>query len=612
MIPGIFQRICWLIGRGTCNTRLRGGDLYRIMAIMSMHSTEQRRHSTQMDEKIFPKQLAIMPPIPFILLAFFLSLAWVIPNHTWPWTGFYSDAVTASVLLVASAWVLIRSSGKLQLAYPGLFFLLLAAIPWLQYLTGVIYSAGTAWINSLYLLGFSLAIFAGGQWERATPGQCLDFLFSAIFVAATVSMAIQLLQWLRLISDVFVLDSGSGRYFGNLGQPNQLASLLLLAVIGVARAYAKRVVNPVLAGLFVAFMLFGVALTESRTAWLNIAGILALLFLFWRDGRPNKLGWLMLGFGGYFVALYFCLPVINEWLLGEATPGRSVGDPVRLAIWGNLVQAAFQRPWFGYGWGQTVEAVFASPDFPMLGSVTMHAHNLILDLVLYNGLLLGGAIVVVSASFLLRLTGHLKQGDFIFPALALGVLLIHSMLELPLHHAYFLLPFGMILGVLLQRSETKGAWVCSRLVGYGIVCAATGALFLTVADYLEVERTYFPVRYGKEWRAISPEFMPQTTVLTQWRERMQLANMTPEDTLLPGNSLRVERGVIVTPEPFLMFLLSQHLALEGRGSEAKIWLGKVCKMLPPSLAANFAKQWGSLAEESANYRTVEWRQCPEG
>lgn len=564
-----------------------------------------------MDVKLSQEQVVLMPPIVLALLALFLSFAWLVPNHTLPWTSFYPDAIAAAVLLVVAAWVLIRSPGRFELIGFGLFFMFLATVPWLQYATGVIFSSGTAWINSLYLLGFSLAIFAGWHWERATPGQCLDFLFLAISFAAVASVGIQLLQWLQFTADLFVLDTGRSRFYGNLGQPNHLASLLLLAVLGVTRGYAKKALGSGITILLALFLLFGVALAESRTAWLNIGGILVALFLFWGEDRPKRLGWILAAFGAYFVVLNFSLPIINELLFGQATSSREAAvDPIRLAIWKSLVHAALDRPLFGYGWGQTTAAVFSAVDFPNLGSVTKQSHNIVLDIVIYNGLLLGGLIVAVLASTFWRLLGSLKQEFFIFPALALGLLIVHAMLEFPLHYAYFLLPFGLILGVLLRCSDIKGWWVCSKWFGYGVVICVAAGLWLTIKDYVEVEHGYFEIRYGQEWQEISTEFIPQTKVLTQWRDRLQIANLNREGTLDPESKRRINGAVVTTPEPFLMFLVAQNLALEGGTLEAREWLERVCKSQSSLLAANLAKQWEYASKAHASYRAVDWENCP--
>lgn len=566
-----------------------------------------------MGEKSTTKPLAVIPPILLAVLAILFSLAWLVPNHTRPWLAFYSDAIVASVLLLIAGWVFIRSPGRFELVGIGFFFVLLATVPGLQFAVGLIHSSGTAWINSLYLVGFSLAIFLGWHWEKSTPGQCLDFLFLAICCAAVVSVGIQLMQWLQLTSGNFwVLHSGRSRFFANMAQPNQLASLLLLGVLGVTWGYARKAVGGALALVFIAYLLLGVALTESRTAWLNIAGILVALFLFWRKGRPKYLAWVLVGFGVYFAALNFSLPAINNLLFGEATVRRALGDPIRLAFWKSLVVTLMESPWFGYGWGQTTAAVFAATNFPDTGAMTKHSHNLLLDLFLYNGLLLGGLVVAVVAATAWRLAGCLKREHFIIPAIAVGVLLVHAMLELPLHYAYFLLPFGMMIGVLSRSEACSGEvrYSCPKSIAIGFVMVVAASLWITIADCLEAERTYYNVYFGKKGKAVPPEMQPELRVLTQWRDRLVLANTIPGAGLTPERERWMNGVVIATPESFLIFQLAQSLALNGEAAKAKAWLEKMCKMAPDSVTQDLTDQWDSAAEGNERYRLVDWQRCP--
>lgn len=552
-----------------------------------------------------------MPPVMLAVLAVFLSLAWLIPNHTRPWLAFYSDAIAGIVLLAVAMWVLIRSPGKLELVGFGLFFMLLAAVPWLQFAGGIVYSSGTAWINSLYLIGFALAIIAGWDWEKSTPGQGLDFLFLAIIIAATVSVGMQWMQWFQSASDsVWLITGGPSRFSANMSQPNQLASLLLVAVLGVVWGYARKMQGAVISALLIACLLFGVTLTESRTAWLNVLGILVGLYFFWGKSRPKYFNRALFSFGAYFFAMHYSLPTINDWLFGEAAIRRELADPLRLAIWKNLLVALMERPLLGYGWGQTTEAVFASGNFPDTAGMTKHSHNIVLDLLLYNGLVLGGVVVLVLAAVFWRFCGSLKQEFFIVPLLAVGVLTVHAMLELPLHYAYFLLPCGMILGILLQRVGAKVVLSCPKWIGLGVTVSVACGLWITLADCLEVERTYYNVYFGKKGKAIPPEMRPDLYVLTQWDDRLAFANSIPDGALTPER-YRWMKGVLnATPESFLMFQLAQNLALNGQSEEASEWLGKICNMAPEGVVKDLAEQWKTAAKASVAYGMVDWPPCP--
>ncbi|AXS80716.1 PglL family O-oligosaccharyltransferase [Dechloromonas sp. HYN0024] len=557
-----------------------------------------------------PKSVVVMPPVMLAVLAVFLSLAWLIPNHTRPWLAFYSDAIAGIVLLAVAMWVLVRSPGKLELVGFGLFFMLLAAVPWLQFAGGIIYSSGTAWINSLYLLGFALAIFAGWHWEKSTPGQCLDFLFLAIIIGAAVSVGMQLMQWFQLsVGGQWVIGAGKGRFYANMAQPNQLATLLLMGVVGVAWGYVRKTLGAALAIALIVYLLFGVVLTESRTAWLNVIVILVGLYFFWGESRPKRFNLALLGFGVYFFALSFSLPAINDWLFGEAAVHRQLADPIRLAMWKSLVPVLLDRPWFGYGWGQITEAVFAARDFPVTDGMTKHSHNLVLDLLLYNGLVLGGLILLVLAGTFRRFVANLRQGNFILPLLAVGVVLVHAMLELPLHYAYFSLPCGMMLGVLLLRAKAKGYLVCRKWIGLGVVLVVVCSVWVTITDCLEVERTYYNVYFGRKGKAVPPDMQPDLMVLTQWGERLAFANAIPGRGLSPKSYAWMNGVLSATPETFLMFQLAQNLALNGRPEEAKEWLGRICIMAPSGIILDLAEQWKAAKEANDFYSIVDWKPC---
>jgi hypothetical protein len=418
-------------------------------------------------------------------------------------------------------------------------------------------------------------------------------------------------QWFHQGSgSEWVIAGGTSRFYANMAQPNQLASLLLLAVVGAAWGYARKTLGALVASTLVWYLLSGVALTESRTAWINVAGILIALYCFWGERRPKYFNRALLGFGAYFFALYFTLPALNDWRFGEAAVRRELADPIRLGMWKSLFGALMERPWFGYGWGQTTEAVFFSKDFPNTGVMMMHAHNIVLDLLLYNGILLGGIVLVILAAAFFRLFAHLKTEYLIIPILAISILLVHSMLELPLHYAYFLLPFGMILGGLGQAIGLRIWAEIPKWLGLGGSIFFACALFITIADYLEVERTFLSVK-GKRNQSIPPEDLPKLLVLIQWEDRLKLANSEVERPLSFERYRWMSGVVISTPNPALIFKFAQNLALNERPNEARKWLQSLCKIIPEQLGRVAANEWAGISEANESYRNVGWGSCEE-
>ena len=156
-----------------------------------------------------------------------LALGWLLPNHQLPWTSFHNDAWVAAGLLVFSWASLLNLKAPQPWHRAALLVAALSLVPLIQFSMGHVLLAGTAWMSSLYLLGFCLAILAGSRWEHARPGKLPDALFLAIACAATASVALQLCQWLNLSDGCFcsatwvLLVNENHRASANLGQPNQ-------------------------------------------------------------------------------------------------------------------------------------------------------------------------------------------------------------------------------------------------------------------------------------------------------------------------------------------------------------------------------------------------------
>jgi hypothetical protein len=255
-----------------------------------------------------------------VLAAFILALSWLLPNHHEPWVDFYSDAWAALVLLGVGAAVLWQSRSSTPMAWHGMPLLAMgcAAIVWVQYALGLVESFGVAWTSSLYLLGLMLALLIGATWERWRPGQCAEFLFIGVLVGASGSLLIQIQQWLRIDPGPFFwlfIPPPPARFHANLGQPNQLSTLLCLGVIACAWLHGRRRLPGWLAWSWATLLAVGLALTESRTGWAVVLVVLGALLL-WRRrlNIPRHLILAVFGWAALFALCVVVLPHINLWL----------------------------------------------------------------------------------------------------------------------------------------------------------------------------------------------------------------------------------------------------------------------------------------------------------
>jgi O-antigen ligase len=519
-------------------------------------------------------------------------------------------------MLLGTAAVVARGRRKVSWHWLDLLLLALVLAPPLQYAFGLISFFGQMAVASTYLLGLCLAALAGRRWEEAAPGQAATGLFLAVGIAGIVSVNLQLRTWLDLMQtgmfDIWSMGLSGSRPYANLGQPNQLATLLLWGVLASGWAFHARAVGGPVAVLLAGFLLLGVALTQSRTAWIGLSFLLACSWA-WRPlWRSKALPWATSGLFLYFWACYFSLSALSSWL-GLAAPDDAylrgaVGDDLRLPAWRMLANATLERPWFGYGWTEIGKAQLAVAErFPALFPVFGHAHNLALDLVLWLGIPLGAA---VSLALFFWYGGRVRAVDKAQSALLvmlLGVVGIHAMLEFPLHYAYFLLPTGIVVGVLNRRAPGLRGWTSPRwTLALGWFVAAVSVVGI-VRDYFEVEASYQAALYEAARIGTLPVGAPpEVLLLTQLRENINFMRYEVHEGMAPAELQALEAVATAYPGSGRAYKLAKALALNGRPAQASAWLRKVCKIGSPDDCALIQRVWRRDAMENALVAAVPW------
>lgn len=551
---------------------------------------------------------SIMAPFWLTLWAGTLALGWLLPNHYRPWIAFHSDAWIAAVLLLAFAALIWRSRGTMALHRIALLGAVLIGIPWLQYGLGLITQPGIAWISCAYLLGLFLALLLGARWEASSPGQLGDALFLAIGIAAVVLVGLQLQQWLQVDGlELWRLSGGPDRPSANLGQPNQLATLLLWGVLAAAWGLIRGRISGGVAIVLVAFLLFGIALTGSRTAWIGVA-LLVVASWWWRSlWRSARLPWVATGLGVYFV---LCVVAQGWW---RALDGTAPADLVRMSselrplAWTVFLDAAWQRPWFGYGWNQTALAqLTVATEHPPLHVVFSYAHNLFLDLILWCGIPLGLLVSASLVGWIWRCFRAVQSAESAVLLLFLLVVGNHAMLEMPLHYAYFLLPAGLVIGMLNTRFRARPVLSVARWSAGLLWLAATVLLALVIRDYSRVEPSYENLRF--EWQRIkvAPIGPPDVLLLTQWHDFVEFARYEPKGGLSQAQ-LDALRSI---PELFsgALFLhkYASILALNQRPDEARLWLQRLCKVAPESECGAAQAIWAKQSLKHPEIAAVPW------
>ncbi len=469
---------------------------------------------------------------------------------------------------------------------------------------------------TIYLLGLALALRAGAVWETSRPGEPAKYLFAAIIVAALLSTGLALYQWLKLdFLDVWGIEAIGIRPYANLGQPNQLATFLCWGLLGLSWLWSKKYIKANTLLLATCFLLFGIALTSSRTAWLILVTVAALLFYWRRVLGMYRLPLIYCGLILFSALANMLIPDIAMSLLlsddGGATPEElqaRFASEARPLIWTAFIDAAIRSPWWGYGWNQVgIAQLKVLLEYPSLNIYFSHSHNLFLDLILWMGIPIGISISLFLARRFWQLGIQVQNGtDALLYSMLIAVG-IHAMLELPLHYAYMLLPAGLAWGTL--ESKHRG-WIVrlpQRTAHLTVWVISAGLLGGLIKDYANVQTSFWWLRY--EWahlatRGSAP--VPDVIFLTQWREFVKLHHLEMEAPPSPRMMKIIENQAYLFPSSGFLLKLAGGFALNGDAAAAKRSLLQACQLNGKQQCAAIRSIWEHEAQNIPALANVKW------
>jgi len=555
---------------------------------------------------------SLFSPFWLFCWAGFLSISWILPNHYYPWLAFHLDAWASISLITAAVVVIWRSKTLTPIHWLPLFWVILMGIPGLQTLFGLIPLTGVAWISSAYMVGFCLALVIGAQWEANQANQLGDGLFLAIGIAALVSVGLQLQQWLQIEGiELWKMGGGPGRPFANFGQPNQLGTFLLWGLLAIGWGWIRQRIGGLIALSMALFLLFGLALTGSRTAWIGLS-VLVLASWIWRRqwGNP-RLPIIVTGLGLYFVLCVVTQAWLRSAILGNAPLPDGYMDPMsgqhRLLAWALFWDAIAQRPWFGYGWYQVVPAQMAMAiEHPTLHGFFTSTHNLFLDLFIWCGVPLGLLITIALLVWVWQKVRAVRHAEDVILLLLLAVVFNHAMLELPLHYAYFLLPVGLVMGTLNTRSGETPVFFLPRWVSAGVWLAVALLLTLIIRDYMRVEPSHENFRMEKMRIKVARIGPPDVLLLTQWRDQIEVSRVEPSAGMNSKDIDQMRHVANFFAGAFLIHKLATALALNHHPDEAKLWLRRLCKSSPAKDCIDAQHVWEKQSLKYPEIAAIPW------
>ncbi len=549
-------------------------------------------------------------------------LAYLFPFHLLPWTTFYNEWLFALFIGLGCGWVAGHGVVRFGQPLPWVVVLLLSALHasvvgglWEMRVTLVAVFLAFGVIGWLaYSLGLNLR---GTWWFNA--------VLTVVCLAAMVSALVAVLQWSGVVSGAnwdegFILHSeGGGRVSSNIGQANNLGTLLVLGIAVVGFAWYQTSTRSLLwrmaALLCIAFLVLGVHLSGSRTATLNLI-LWPVLFFVWARWHRAKWPWLAL-LPAVLLGLLALLmpPLIDWWGLFPVQDARSlVSDGNRPRLWMMVLRAIGEEPWLGHGFGAVANAhLRLAPEVGAFDySIAQHAHNTVLDMWVIFGLPLGTLIVGGVVWMWVRAWLKCQSAAEQFIWLMATAMLVHAMLEYPLHYGFFFWLLCLLLGALGAKE-----WKVLHIRHAVPASMAWLAVFMAVAvpvwhAYVQTESFYTAYRQrGAQAThqmltdltpSLGRALYPELYVRLYWFT-MPMSNVE----ILRGEDLAaLERETLRYPLPTLGWRVAFAQAARGNVEQATWWAERMCRMFDPRVCASAAEEWMRRGAENPKWPALPW------
>jgi hypothetical protein len=535
-------------------------------------------------------RFSLVSAAPAIVVSLFI-LGWLTTNHFTPWVSWHAELPFFLAMLFAGWLAVVRLAGRgpsarVVFPAPALPFFILLGVTLLQLLSGRMVFAGEALTFALYLVlcliclavGFALTSAEGGQGvesaRRASPLMVLSMALLAGGIASTMVALVQVLEiwetspWILRMP--YVRRPG-----GNLGQPNHLTTLLLMAMASAAYLHASKRVGHGVMILVLVLLCIGLAITESRT---GAVGLFALLVWWWCKQplvAPQVSRLWAVGVATMFVAMFKGWPALlgaSQGLPSGALRARldASGGEARMDVWPQLIEAALQRPWWGWGVRQTAEAHNTVAHAYGFSLPFSYSHNLVIDLALWIGLPITGLLLVMASVWLWRRTQATKA---MTPWYGLAIALplaVHSMLEFPFAYAYFLVPAMLGLGAMEGALHKPPAASLRAVPAAGVLLLTTILAAWSVVEYVRVEEDFRVARFEllRIGETSADYGRPQIVLLTQLGALADATRIVPKPSM-PAEQLDLLKKVALHyPWSGTQYRYAMALALNDHPAEA--------------------------------------------
>lgn len=443
-----------------------------------------------------------------------MLLGWFSTNHFPPWVSWYAEAPFFAGVVLLSCWALWsawRTASIPPVSIPPVAwpFLGLLIATLFQSVAGQVVFLGTSVVVGMYLcLAVATVLLAHGVSHTAASAVQPQAPVVLVLIAWTLlaggifSVGIALCQVFEVWgSSSWVLRMSNARRGGsNIGQPNHLATLLVMALASAYYLHARKRLSGVTLWVLLAYLGSGLVISDSRTGTVSLAALL----VWWVAKRSRVAPTVSIGAAVVLVALMAAMHSGWPRLFGLVQGGAAVssirldtpsGD-ARLTVWPQLLQASLDRPWLGWGMGQTAMAHNSVASDHDISRPFSYSHNLVLDLALWVGWPLTIALGVMCVVWLWRRIPLVKGPDAWYGLAVALPLAVHSLLEFPFAYAYLLVPALIGLGAAEALVGPRPRWQMDVRVVAGSLAIFAAVSAWTVVEYLHLEEEFRLARFS--------------------------------------------------------------------------------------------------------------------
>lgn len=416
-------------------------------------------------------------------------LTFILPNTSYFSSSFFKEfIVVLGFLILLTNQILTLKEVILpkKIVLLSILFLFLFS----QYVFKLIISFQDLFFNLIYISIFILSIIFGLNSRKYNQNILIHWILFSLIFSALISFFITLNQKMRIIESPYLFGvSYNGRATANLGQPNQLSTLTLMAFFSLFYLKKYYKINKLFFYSIIISLIFCNVLTQSRSAWLSVILISTLFITKFPDKKNvlsifclNLVFWLSTILIPFFFNYFY--PIGNSY----TTLDRMKLSSSRFDIWPQLFLATFDKPFLGYGAGQVGLAQIESiTSASTRGEWFTYSHNIFLDFIIWYGWIVGFLVSFFVISLLLKIFKSNLNKNEIYLFFIVLVFFFHCFLEYPYAYFYFLIPIGILVGFLLKLKSNE-FFILKKVYLYSVVFLSWLLFALFTYQLIELDK----------------------------------------------------------------------------------------------------------------------------